>query len=122
MFLRNRIRELLKKSGYCESFLWDEHWLWGNRWVKERAEVHVSIFWTFRNNECDVVIEDSLLEGVEFGGWEHDSCNNCKDKRAGKTNSGVGNLAFLDDEIRSFHSVENDGIDMEKELFLSYCD
>lgn len=104
------------------SYKWVDPW-WGQAdWRREKAAISTSLYWSFRDEECNPVATGNIFSGLSTGDWEHANCDNCKTKRADKSHSGDGNLSFLDDEIRSAHTVTKDGVIMENELILSYCD
>lgn len=105
-----------------KSYEWKSNWLGNFSWRSEDAYVLTDLWWAFRDEDCNYAVVGNYFSGLDFEPvLETDWCSSCDSKRAGKTVSGQGNLFIADDEVRSRHKVINEGIVLERELILDFC-
>ena len=105
-----------------KSYEWKSN-IWGNyAWRKEDAYVLTDLWWAFRGSDCNYALVGNVFSGFATEPiLETDWCHSCDSKRSAKTMSGQGNLFIADDEVRSRHKVVNEGIVLERELKLDFC-
>lgn len=104
------------------SYEWRANILGSHDWRKEDAYVLTDLWWAFRGSDCNYFINGNFFTGINFQPvLETDWCSSCDFKRSAKTVTGQGNLFTADDEVKSRHKVVNEGVVLERELILDFC-
>ncbi len=99
------------------SYHFKDPWIGQEGWYQESAYVLAEIYWEFKNSNCSNIILNGQTQGLET-----DWCNSCEWKRANKTSTSDSNFHIGDEEVHSYHKIENEGVIIEETIYLNTCD